>query len=310
MSPKKGLGRGLGSLFGDSVPPDAEPSSAGDGGGTLLRVVDVFPDPDQPRKSFDRDALEALADSIRRYGVLQPITVRRRSPEDGYLIIAGERRWRAARMAGLEEIPAHVIEADDRLAAELALIENLQREDLNPIEEAEGYRSLIEGFGFTQDEVADTVGKARTTVTNSLRLLTLGDEVKEMVREGRISAGHAKGLLTLRPEQQRSVAMDTIARGLSVREVEAAAKKIRLAEERAKKGQPAKPAGSREKKAAPAGSVESYLNSISDDLSRLYERKVRVTGAGKQGKVEFEYYDMKDLKRILEVFLGLAGGNE
>lgn len=308
MSPKKGLGRGLSSLFGDTEPLGGEPSPSGNG--TLLRVVDVFPDPDQPRKSFDRDALEALADSIRRYGVLQPITVRRRSPEDGYLIIAGERRWRAARMAGLEEIPAHVIEADDRLAAELALIENLQREDLNPIEEAEGYRSLIDGFGFTQDEVADTVGKARTTVTNSLRLLTLGDDVKEMVREGRISAGHAKGLLTLPPEQQRSVAMDTIARGLSVREVEAAAKKIRLAEARAKKGMPPKQAGAREKKTASAGSVESYLDSISDDLSRLYERKVRVTGAGKQGKVEFEYYDLKDLKRILEVFLNLTGGNE
>lgn len=324
MAPKKGLGRGLGSLFGDATPsaqdaaandPLAPVSPApagtvgGEGVGERLRVTDINPAPEQPRKFFDPDALAALAESIRRYGVLQPITVRR-LPRGGYVIIAGERRWRAARMAGLEYIPAHVVEADDRLAAELALIENLQREDLNPIEEAEGYQALIDGFGFTQEEVAETVGKARATVANSLRLLALDEEVRGMVRSGALSAGHARGLLTLRPPVQRSLAEDAVSQRLSVREVEAAARKIRLSEERARKGLPPKPMGPREKKPAPAGSVESYLEDIAENLSQLYERKVRITGIGGQGKVEFEYYNMSDLKRILEVFLKLTGGDQ
>ena len=317
MAPKKGLGRGLGSLFGDTPEEFAEieqtpqPEAGEPKGDTVrLRITDIMPAPDQPRKTFDQDALEALADSIRRYGVLQPITVRRRSRGDGYIIIAGERRWRASRMAGLQEVPVHIIEADDRLAAELALIENLQREDLNPIEEAEGYQSLIDGFGFTQEEVADTVGKARTTVTNTLRLLNLSEEVREMVRDGRLSAGHARGLLTLRPEIQKDVAEDVVKQQMSVRQVETVARKIKQSEERAKKGLPPKHTGPKEKTPAPANTVEGYLDSISDNLSQLYERKVRVTGAGRQGKVEFEYYNMNDLKRILEVFLGLVGGNE
>ncbi len=319
MAPKKGLGRGLGSLFGDtsaasdapvtpsefehpSAPANVGSAQSGDPAGRELRITDVMPNPEQPRRTFEREALESLADSIRRYGVLQPITVRRHS--DGrYLIIAGERRWRAARQAGLETIPAHIVEADDRLAAELALIENLQREDLNPIEEAEGYRALMDAYGLTQEDVAEVVGKARSSVSNSLRLLNLTPDVREMLLRGRISGGHARALVTLEPERQSSFAQQTITDGLSVRELERRIQRRRNADKREAYSQIPK----EKRPETDIDRIQSYLDEIAKNLSVLYERNVKITGVGRQGKVEFEYYNQADLNRILEVFLSIAG---
>lgn len=314
--PKKGLGRGLSNffggggepqvpdtdpLFGDVLPTHA-PTLGEKGVGQMLAVADVMPNPGQPRKTFDKEALETLADSIAKYGVLQPITVRRRA--DGkYLIIAGERRWRAAQLAGLKDIPALVIEADDRLAAELALIENLQREDLNPIEEAEGYQSLIDDFGFTQEEIAEAVGRGRATIANSVRLLDLNPQVVELLRDGKLTAGHAKPLSSLDHDLQFKIAEDAARAQRSVREVEQMVKRIKVKQRIAE-------APPKEQRKTEIAQVERYLESLGDTLSQRYERKVRITGAGRQGKVEFEYYNMDDLNRILELFLGMTNGGD
>lgn len=314
--PKKGLGRGLSNFFGgggepqvpDTDPlfgdvlPTHTPTLGEKGVGQMLAVADVMPNPGQPRKTFDKEALETLADSIAKYGVLQPITVRRRA--DGkYLIIAGERRWRAAQLAGLKDIPALVIEADDRLAAELALIENLQREDLNPIEEAEGYQSLIDDFGFTQEEIAEAVGRGRATIANSVRLLDLNPQVVELLRVGKLTAGHAKPLSSLDHDLQFKVAEDAARAQRSVREVEQMVKRIKVKQRIAE-------APPKEQRKTEIAQVERYLESLGDTLSQRYERKVRITGAGRQGKVEFEYYNMDDLNRILELFLGMTNGGD
>lgn len=314
--PKKGLGRGLSNFFGgggepqvpDTDPlfgdvlPTHTPTLGEKGVGQMLAVADVMPNPGQPRKTFDKEALETLADSIAKYGVLQPITVRRRA--DGkYLIIAGERRWRAAQLAGLKDIPALVIEADDRLAAELALIENLQREDLNPIEEAEGYQSLIDDFGFTQEEIAEAVGRGRATIANSVRLLDLNPQVVELLRVGKLTAGHAKPLSSLDHDLQFKIAEDAARAQRSVREVEQMVKRIKVRQHIAE-------APPKEQRKTEIAQVERYLESLGDTLSQRYERKVRITGAGRQGKVEFEYYNMDDLNRILELFLGMTNGGD
>lgn len=314
--PKKGLGRGLSNFFGgggepqvpDTDPlfgdvlPTHTPTLGEKGVGQMLAVADVMPNPGQPRKTFDKEALETLADSIAKYGVLQPITVRRRA--DGkYLIIAGERRWRASQLAGLKDIPALVIEADDRLAAELALIENLQREDLNPIEEAEGYQSLIDDFGFTQEEIAEAVGRGRATIANSVRLLDLNPQVVELLRDGKLTAGHAKPLSSLDHDLQFKIAEDAARAQRSVREVEQMVKRIKVRQRIAE-------APPKEQRKTEIAQVERYLESLGDTLSQRYERKVRITGAGRQGKVEFEYYNMDDLNRILELFLGMTNGGD
>lgn len=314
--PKKGLGRGLSNFFGgggepqvpDTDPlfgdvlPTHTPTLGEKGVGQMLAGADVMPNPGQPRKTFDKEALETLADSIAKYGVLQPITVRRRA--DGkYLIIAGERRWRAAQLAGLKDIPALVIEADDRLAAELALIENLQREDLNPIEEAEGYQSLIDDFGFTQEEIAEAVGRGRATIANSVRLLDLNPQVVELLRVGKLTAGHAKPLSSLDHDLQFKIAEDAARAQRSVREVEQMVKRIKVRQRIAE-------APPKEQRKTEIAQVERYLESLGDTLSQRYERKVRITGAGRQGKVEFEYYNMDDLNRILELFLGMTNGGD
>ena len=211
---------------------DAKASAA-----EMIRISDIAPR-EQPRKTFEREALETLAESIANYGVLQPILVRESATVEGmYEIIAGERRWRAARMAGLSEIPAVVFSGDDLKAAQVALIENIQREDLNPVEEAMGYDSLIERFGLTQDEVAKQVGKSRSAVANMLRLLALPDEVLELLKDGELSMGHARTLLGLNNEEDMlPLAQRTIENGLSVREVEAAVKRINEAAEKYKSG--------------------------------------------------------------------------
>ena len=209
MASNKGLGKGLGALFGDITEETQSPTPY-----QILPLYKVEPNPDQPRQDFNEEELQALADSIAEHGIIQPLTVRQ-TKSGYYQIIAGERRWRAARMAGLTEVPAVVMEADDRKAMELALIENLQRQDLNPVEEALGYQSLMQDFGLTQEDTAKQVGKSRPAVANALRLLSLCPEVLEKLRAGELTAGHARAVLTLKsPKKQQEAAQKIIALGL------------------------------------------------------------------------------------------------
>ena len=278
-NPSKGLGRGLAALLGDDVmTPEEEKTSL------YLPISQVESCASQPRKQFDPDALADLADSIREHGIIQPLTVRKL--QSGYYqIIAGERRWRAARMAGLSEVPAIVIEADDRKAMELAMIENLQREDLNPIEEAAGFQSLMETYHMTQEEAASRVGKSRSAVTNSLRLLGLTPAVRKLVEAGKLSAGHARALLPLSPSVQESAANAVVTGGLSVRQTEALAK--RLAADK-----PDAP------KAVPQG--VDYTAEAQKDLSNKLGRGVRIVTGRKKGRIELEYYGVDDLNDLLE----------
>ena len=221
MAKKRGgLGRGLESLF-----EDAAPSLESDAKIETLPLREIEPDPDQPRKTFEQETLSELAASIAEHGLLQPIAVRPR-PMGGYSIVAGERRWRAARMAGLDQVPAIVIEADDRKAMELAMIENLQREDLNPMEEAEGYQQLMTQYNLTQEETAQRVGKSRSAVANALRLLNLCPPVRAMVEDGRLSNGHARTILPLSPALQEKAADAILKSDLSVRQTELLVKKL------------------------------------------------------------------------------------
>ena len=279
MASKKpsGLGRGLGALLGDDVLKTETT------GALYLPITDVESNSSQPRKNFDEDALAQLADSIREHGIIQPLTVRKLT-SGYYQIIAGERRWRAARMAGLKEVPVTVIEADDRKAAELAMIENLQREDLNPMEEAAGFQSLIETYHMTQEEAATRVGKSRSAVTNALRLLSLTPSVRKLVQEGKLSAGHARVLLPLSPAVQESAAAAVVSGGLSVRQTEALAK--RLSAEK----KPEKP--------APTG--VDYTAEAQKDLSSKLGRGVKIVNGRKKGRIELEYYGLDDLNDLLE----------
>lgn len=280
MASKKpsGLGRGLGALLGDDV-LNTETS-----GSLCLPISQVESYSAQPRKSFDEAALSELAESIRQHGIIQPLTVRKLA-SGYYQIIAGERRWRAARLAGLQEVPVIVVEADDRKAAELAMIENLQREDLNPMEEAAGFQSLIDHYHMTQEEAASRVGKSRSAVANALRLLSLCPAVGKLVEEGALSAGHARALLTLSPTLQETAAKAILSGGLSVRQTEALAKK--LASE--------KP----EAPTAPPNRVD-YAAEAQKDLSSHLGRGVKIVTGRKKGRIELEYYGMDDLNDLLE----------
>ena len=280
MASKKpsGLGRGLGALLGDDVLKTETT------GALCLPITDVESNSSQPRKNFDEEALAQLADSIREHGIIQPLTVRKLT-SGYYQIIAGERRWRAARMAGLKEVPVTVIEADDRKAAELAMIENLQREDLDPIEEAMGYRSLTQQYHMTQEEAAQRVGKSRSAVANALRLLELEPSVQKKLQEKALSAGHARALITLSPALQVRAANAIIDGGLSVRQAEALAK--RLAQEK------------KEKKAPPANQVD-YTAEAQKELSGKLGRGVRIVTGRKKGRIELEYYGLDDLNDLLE----------
>ena len=275
----RGLGKGLGALLGDAA-------LQSDGGENLhlLPISQVECNADQPRKRFDEDTLEELADSIREHGILQPLTVRRLS-SGYYQIIAGERRWRAARLAGLSEVPAIVVEADDRKAAELALIENLQREDLDPIEEAEGYRKLMEGYRLTQEDVAARVGKSRSTVANAVRLLGVCPEVRELLVVGALTGGHARALLPLSPAQQKKAARDVVSAGLNVRQTETLVKRLL-----------ARP---RTKKETEADAVD-YVRLAARDLSDKLGRGCRIVPGRKKGRVELEYYGTDDLNDLLD----------
>ena len=279
MKRQSGLGRGLGALLDD---PNLDFTQSA-GGVTTVPLHRVEPNPLQPRREFDEEALQALAESITEHGMIQPLTVR----ETGagyYQIVAGERRWRAARKAGLEEVPVLVIEADDRKVMELALVENLQREDLNPMEEAGGYRTLMEEYGLTQAETARRVGKSRPAVANALRLLSLSDELAELVREGKLSPGHARALLGLKSEKLRKqAAQRIIALQLSVRQAETLCKNLE------------KP----RQEAEPAPLEVDYVAECEKSLSRRLGRKVRIVNGKRKGRFELEFYGQEDLNRLL-----------
>ncbi len=278
------LGKGLGALI-----PEVEEVQER----KLLYcgIEEIHPRRSQPRKHFDEANLLELAETIREKGILQPLTVRRM--EGGYELLAGERRWRAAQKAGLKEVPVILREADDREALEISLIENLQREDLNPIEEAEGYKSLIETFGISQEEASKRVGKDRTTVTNALRLLGLSSEIKSHLIQNRITAGHARAILSLENREKQKELCDLIIRkGLSVREAEAWAK------QRSEK--PKKKGGSGSK----GEELKDQLQSLQNSLRQHLGTKVKIKAKGKKGKIEIEYYSPEELERIVETILG------
>lgn len=284
MAAKKGLGAGLNALFAEAERDEAEEIQR-------LPISRVEPREEQPRVNFDEASLGELAESIREYGMIQPITVRRLA-SGYYQIIAGERRWRAARMAGLKEVPVRVIEADERLATELALVENLQREDLSPIEEAQGYKTLMEVYGMTQDEAAKRVGKSRPTVTNALRLLSLAPEVQQFVEQGLLSAGHARALVPVKPEEaQIEAARSVIANGLSVRRTEQLAAKLM-----------------REPKPEPEdGEIKvDYAAEVTKKLEKALGRRVKLSENGKRGKITLEYYGADDRERLIALLSALG----
>lgn len=275
----KGLGKGLAALLGDDVMETHEEKNS-----LFLPISQVESCASQPRKQFDADALADLADSIREHGIIQPLTVRKL--QSGYYqIIAGERRWRAARMAGLSEVPAIVIEADDRKAMELAMIENLQREDLNPIEEAEGYHTLMSQYNMTQEETARRVGKSRSAVANALRLLNLCPPVRAMVEDGRLSNGHARTLLPLSPEAQEKAAASIMKNDLSVRQTELLVKKM-----------------SAEVKEKPqkSGISVDYAEEAARELSSRLNRSCKIVSGRKKGRIELEYYGLDDLNDLID----------
>ena len=279
----KGLGKGLGALLGDAALQNQE------GGSVSLPIAQVEPGLKQPRKRFDPETLADLAESIRTHGIIQPLTVRRLG-SGYYQIIAGERRWRAAKLAGLSEVPAVIIEADDRKVMELGLIENLQREDLNPMEEALGYQALVQEYGLTQEEAAQQVGKSRSAVANALRLLSLSPAVRKLVEEGKLSAGHGRALLTV-PDStlQKKLAQKVVQEGLSVRQTEAMAKRL------AQAGSDAE-----ETAAKAADPMKLYRDAAAKELSQSWGRKVSITKGPKKGKVEFEFYNDEDLTELLD----------
>ena len=286
---ESGLGRGLDALMGGGPSSLLEQSEGS--GITTLPIAKVEANASQPRKQFDPDALSDLAESIATHGILQPITVRR-LPSGYYQIISGERRWRAARQAGLNEVPVLVIEADDRKVMELSLIENLQREDLNPMEEAAGFQALMDGYRLTQEEAAKRVGKSRSAVANALRLLSLSPAVRKLVEEGKLSAGHARALLPLPEKQQEAAAKAVLSGALSVRQTEALVKRV-LAEDK-----PAK------KETKPADAVD-YTAEAQKSLARALGRGVKIVRGRKKGRIELEYYGLDDLNGLLDALAAL-----
>ena len=285
MASNKGLGRGLGALLGDfsDEPQDSKSPYRS------LPIYKVEPNPGQPRQDFDEEELQALADSIAEHGIIQPLTVREMN--NGYFqIIAGERRWRAARMANLQEVPVVIIEADDRKAMELALIENLQRQDLNPVEEALGYKTLMEDFGLTQEEAAQKVGRSRPAVANSLRLLGLCPEVLERLRSGDLTAGHARAILTIKSAKKQIEAAQKIAAlGLSVRQAEL------LCGNMTREPLPEKP----------ITLAVDYVAECEKSLSKHLGRGVKIVNGKRKGRFELEFYGEEDLQNLLDALMQL-----
>ena len=284
MASPKGLGKGLGALLGDFMDEVPENSAY-----QMLPIYKVEPNRSQPRQDFDEEELQALADSIEEHGIIQPLTVRQL--DSGYYqIIAGERRWRAARIANLSEVPVVVMEADDRKAMELALIENLQRQDLNAVEEALGYQSLMEDYGLTQDEAAKRVGKSRPAVANSLRLLGLCPQVLEKLRQGELTAGHARAILMLKSEKkQQEAAQKIIALGLSVRQAELICKNM-CREPKEEVEEPLK---------------IDYVAECEKQLSKHLGRGVKIVNGKRKGRFELEFYGQDDLQTLLDALMQL-----
>ncbi|NPV69993.1 MAG: ParB/RepB/Spo0J family partition protein [Firmicutes bacterium] len=286
---KRGLGRGLEALIPDiDAGPPAQPQE--------IPVGDVMPNALQPRRRFDDAKMEELVKSVKEHGVVQPVLVRRRG--DRYELIAGERRWRAAQAAGLRTVPAVVREMGDREVMEVALIENLQREDLNPMEEAEAFERLAREFGLTQEETASRVGKSRTHITNMIRLLQLHEPVQMMVRDGRLSMGHARAIVSLRPAEQSGVAQAVVDRGLSVRETESLARKI-AAGDKGKKSRGSKVTG--------RGAGTAELGDAEGLLMEALGTRVRIEGNERKGRIEISFYSRDDLERIVGIILGGKG---
>ena len=281
---KKGLGSGLDALFGGDLPPAEENLRS-------LPISKIEPSEHQPRESFDGEKLDALADSIRSHGIIPPITVRRLEG-DHYQIIAGERRWRAARMAGLKELPARIVDADDREAMVLALVENLQREDLNPVEQAKGMRRLLEEYGCTQEGAAELVGCSRPALTNALRLLALPEPVLAMLEDSRLSAGHGRALLALGDDKRIQGAAEAVLRDqLSVRQTEALVRKLL-----------SPPKQAAEKK------DDIYVKALEERLTGRLNRKVHIVSGPRKGRLEIEYYGNEDLDALIAA-LGLPAGD-
>ncbi len=287
-SSKRSLGSGLGALFGDVAEPSNDTQEL-----MTLPISKVEPRAGQPRYSFHEETLEELAESIKQHGLIQPITVRRL---DGgyYQIIAGERRWRASRLAGLTEVPVRVIEADERRAAELALVENLQREDLNPMEEARGYKKLMEDFALTQEEAAAAVGKSRSAVANVLRLLTLEESVTALVEQGKLSAGHARALAAIKDAAaQQDIANVIVAKQLSVRQTEALVK--RFLERKPPKAE-----------ATDKNLIVDYTKEVERELENALGRKVKLIDSRKKGRIELEFYGADDREALINNLLLFA----
>jgi ParB family chromosome partitioning protein len=281
MPKKTGLGKGLDALFG---PTPEEEKIKEDDILKNLKITEVEPNREQPRKNFNQESLEELAESIKEYGLIQPIIV---TKKDGYYsIIAGERRWRACKLAGLEEIPAILREDDEKKNQEIALIENIQREDLNPYEKALGIKNLMDTYGFTQEEIAKKLGKGRSTIANSIRILNLDPRVIELAKQGKLSEGHCRGLLAITdPEKQYLTALDMIERGATVREIEQRNKKLnqkKISQEQLKK-------------------MNILYKDIENTFQGFFGTKVKLTPGKKKGKIVIEYASNDDLERILNL---------
>jgi len=285
----RGLGRGLEALIIDTEIPAVEPDNGPSKDGVAyIDINEIKPNRNQPRKMFDADKLQELADSIQEHGVIQPLIVR--TAENGYELVAGERRWRAARLAGLKSVPCLLRELTEEENALIAIIENMQREDLNPVEEAEGLNRMIDAFGLTQEQVSRSVGKSRPYITNSLRLLKLPDEIKEMLSHGTLTSGHGRALLAIpEPKDQLIVALKVANEGMSVRAVEAMVQK--------KQGtkQPAHKHAER----------DANMLQLERDLKEILGTKVKINMAGKKGRIEIEYYSREELERLIELLKSL-----
>ncbi|AEF18398.1 parB-like partition protein [Thermoanaerobacterium xylanolyticum LX-11] len=277
MNNKRGLGRGLQALI-----PEIDEESAK--GVENIKISDIEPNQFQPRKHFDDESLKELSDSIKEHGIIQPIIVRRN--DFGYQIVAGERRWRAAKLAGLKEVPAIVKDFDDQKVMEIALIENLQREDLNPIDEAKAYKSLMEQFNLTQEEISKRVGKSRSSIANSIRLLNLDEEVQNMLMEGKITTGHAKVILALQDaEKQNMIAKKIVDKNLNVRDTENLIKEVTSSKKKKRK------------------ESDAYIKEIEDNFCRFFGTKVKIIHGKNKGKILIEYYSEEDLSRLTELII-------
>lgn len=301
MKPTRGLGKGLSALFseteedyGKSLLFDEEPRAKGEGVAEI-DITSVFANPNQPRKVFDETALNELADSIRKHGVIMPIIVNKSG--DRFMIIAGERRFRASKIAGLNKIPVIVKNYDEKQIKEISLIENLQREDLNPIEAATAMRSLMNDYGMTQDDLADRIGKSRPAIANTLRLLTLSQEVIKMVANGALSAGHARALIPVPQIDQIKIAEDVVKNGLSVRDVEKKVKEYFASpEEKVKKKVKVE--------------LSAELKELISDMQRVFGTKVNAIGNDKKGRIYIDYYTRDDLDRLSELLEVIKNANK